>query len=163
MNECKKNIQSVVEQDWKNWKGLPTDCTHGQLKEIFSGGDIMATAVLSSRPAKFRMYSHDKLNRIDSWFNDDDHVMLLIIEKPLMKFEMEKIRIQWGEPDKKFIPPVDFIPNATQLIYASKGATFYWREHSNEIIKLSLYPPATAEYYMQNLGAMDRKRYFPRE
>ena len=162
MKECKESIQIVTEQDWKNWKGLTEGCKHEQLKEIFSGGDILVTGELSSKPVKLRIYNHNELSNIHGWFNDGGDLILLTIEKPAIRFEMEKIRLQWGEPDTKFVPPVDFIPNATQLIYASRGATFYWREHSDEIIKLSLYAPTTASYYMENLGAKDRKRYFPR-
>ncbi|HLW32831.1 MAG TPA: hypothetical protein VKX40_11255 [Aequorivita sp.] len=159
---CSQSINSVINREWDKWNGLSKICSHKTIKEILEGGDVLSIGSLSNKTTDFRLYEHEDFSKIIAWFNEDETI-LISFEGPLEHYKLDKIIEVFGIPEKKFEPDVDFIPYATQLIYASKGITFFYKEHNRKIVKIAIYPPTTVDFYFNNLGATDRKRYFPRK
>lgn len=160
---CWQSINSVINKDWDKWNGLSKICNHKTIKEILLGGAELLTGSLSNKTTNFRLYKHENFSKIIVWVNEEEEAILLSFENPLINYNLDKIIELFGIPDKKFEPDVDFIPHTTQLIYSSKGITFFYKEHNQKIVKIVIYPPTTVDFYFNELGATDRKRYFPRK
>ena len=155
-------FRRLAEGDLEGWKGLPSECGPSDLAAVFSGGDSAGNGLLSNYPTKFRVYQVPEQSEvIQIWFEENDHVSLITIVAPTIKGDVRALLDSFGPPEKRLEQGAGYHADAHQWIYASRGITFFVREHSNEIARVAVYQPTSVAHYMERLGATDRKRYWP--
>jgi hypothetical protein len=159
---CESVLRKLSAGDFDDWSGLPSQCKPADLAAVLSGGERAANGILSNQPTNFRVYQAPNQSEvIQAWFDDDDNVLLITIVSPFIKGDVKALLERFGPPEKKLEQGVGYHADAHQWIYASRGITFYVREHSNEIARVAVYPPTSVEDYINRLGARDQKRYWP--
>lgn len=160
---CASALRSLAEGSLADWTGLPSSCSVVALAAVFEGGEARYQGTLSGNPAMYRIYRiSTQREAIYAWFDDNDEVFLITIEKPTIKGAVEELLTRLGLPEKRLSSLVGYHADAHQWIYAQRGITLFVREHKNEVARVAVYQPSSVEFYEEYLGAKDQKIYRPR-
>jgi hypothetical protein len=159
---CEAALRLLARGAFDAWRGLPPDCGPKELEAVFTGGETASQGMLSGWPTPFRVYQTPEQREVlHAWFDEADRVMMITIVAPVTEGDVHGLLSRLGPPEERLDPEIGYHADAHQWIYASRGLTLYVREHLDEIARVSAYPPTSAAYYKDRLGATDRKRYLP--
>jgi hypothetical protein len=154
MPPCDSAKQMILDRQFENWHGLPTDCDWteftGPLPTDWSRVPGRSMLTDYAHPASVSL-------KIDGYylpyFTYVDGKLVLFDGSPRKTAESDAALIaHLGSPEQclAWQEGTESMP-ATECVYAARGITLFMNSDRSRIVHVALYPPCTATHYARYL------------
>ena len=161
---CRIALQLFAEKQFVNWRGLPQGCSLADVTTMFSlanKGVGSGHLGRSQRQVEFRMlqvkgYKHP----VRAWF-DSTKLAMLDAEHPGLEQQLSSVLASLGEPEAKLDFYWDIVEiEKGELVYASRGITFFTDPTDNQVLRLLVFPATSFQDYVEKFRLQFRMQEF---
>jgi|SRR5687767_9636821 len=161
---CRIALQMFAEKRFVNWRGLPQGCVLTDVAAMFSlSNQGVGAGHLGrrQRQVEFRMFQVKGYQRpVRAWF-DSTQLTMLDAEHPGLEQQLPGVLASLGEPEAKLDFYWDVVEiKKGELVYASRGITFFTDPTDNQVLRLLVFPATTIEDYIEKFRLEFRMQEF---
>lgn len=161
---CRIALQLFAEKQFVNWRGLPRGCSLTDVTAMFSllnQGVGVGHLGRRQRQVEFRMLQIKGYQRtVRAWF-DAKQLAMLDAEHPGLEQQLSSVLASLGEPEAKLDFYWDVLEiKKGELVYASRGITFFTDPSDHRVLRLLVFPPTTLDDYIEKIRLEFRMQEF---